>query len=104
MTQSTSVKVPFIAANVTKCMCPRCPVQAGSSCASGKMGTIKEALKASPLKKEDIPGVYCASGTATCKDIDTKQSCLCGACMVFGQYKLANSNPVGHYCRDGASR
>lgn len=101
--QSTTVKVPFIAANVSKCMCPRCPVQSGSSCVSGKLAQLGSALKASPLNKADIPGVYCATGNATCTDIDAKQSCLCGGCPVFSQYKLANFKPVGHYCRDGAA-
>lgn len=102
--QAVTAKVPFVTANATRCMCPRCPVQAKSACVSGKVAGIKDALKRNPLKREDIPGVYCSTGTATCQDINTKQSCVCGACPVFAQYKLASGQPVGYYCRDGAAR
>ena len=104
MTQTTAVKVPFIVSNVSKCMCPKCPVQGKSQCVAGKLTTIKDALKANPLKREDIPGVYCSTGTATCRDLDPKQSCMCGTCAVFNQYKLAGFSPVGYYCRDGNAR
>jgi hypothetical protein len=32
MAQQVVVKVPFIADNVSKCLCPGCPVQARSKC------------------------------------------------------------------------
>ena len=104
MAQTTGVKVPFVKASVSKCMCPKCPVQSKSQCVSGKLSTIKDALKANPLKREDIPGVYCSTGTATCRDLDPKQSCICGGCAVFSQYKLAGFKPVGYYCRDGNAK
>ncbi len=104
MTQAVAVKVPFTSANINKCMCPRCPVQGKSQCASSKLSTIKDALKARPLKREDIPSVYCATGIATCSDLDTKQSCICGACGVFNQYRLGGFKPVDYYCRDGIAR
>lgn len=104
MTQAISTKVPFIAANVGKCMCPKCPLQTKSQCVSGKLSTIKDALKANPLKREDIAGVYCSSGIATCRDINTSKSCICGSCAVFSEYKLAGFKPVGYYCRDGNAK
>ncbi len=85
-------------------MCPKCPVQAKSQCVASKLARITEALKMKPLKREDIPGVYCSSGAATCADLDPKQSCLCGSCAVFSQYDLASHMPVGKYCRDGSAR
>ena len=103
MAQTAGVKVPFQAATVNKCLCPRCPVQTKSTCVSGKLSTFKEALKAKPPKKEDIPAVYCSTGTATCSDIDTKQSCRCGGCPVYSQYNLDSFQPVGKFCRDGAA-
>ncbi len=103
MAHQTAVRVPFIAANVGKCMCPKCPVQSKSSCVAGKLSTIEAALKANPLKKEDIPGVYCSTGKATCTDINPNASCLCGACGVYDQYKLANFKPGGRFCGNGAS-
>ncbi len=102
--QMSSSKVPFIAANVGKCMCPKCPVQAKSQCVSGKLATIKDALGKSPLKREDIPGVYCATGTATCQDLNPSQPCICGKCTVFTEYKLASGKPVGYFCRDGSAK
>lgn len=104
MSQVVGVKVPFTTATVGKCMCPKCPVQTKSKCVSGKLATIQDALKMSPLKKEDIPGVYCSTGTATCRDLNPKQSCICGSCANFSDYKLAGFKPVGYYCKGGAAR
>jgi hypothetical protein len=104
MSQTIVTKVPFDATNVGKCMCPKCPVQAKSQCVSGKLTTIKEALKKSPLKREDIPGVYCSSGSATCKDIDSRQSCICGTCRVYDQYKLGSGKPGGKLCTYGEAK
>lgn len=104
MAHAVSVKVPFQTTNVTKCMCPKCPVQSKSKCASGKLSTLKDALKNNPLKREDIPTVYCSTGKADCRDLDTKQPCICGSCAVFDHYKLAGFQPVGYYCRDGNAK
>ncbi len=101
---TTRSKVPFTVSNVTKCMCPKCPVQSKSQCSTSKMATIKESLKKPALNREDIPGEYCSTGAAACKDLDPKQSCICGSCSVFFQYKLAAGQPAGYYCRDGAAR
>ena len=104
MVQTAGVKVPFSTTTVTKCMCPKCPVQGKSQCVSGKLATLNEALKARPLKREDIPNVYCSTGMATCRDLDPKQSCLCGGCSVFSKYKLDSFEPVGYYCQHGAAK
>ncbi len=104
MSEAISAKVPFSTANVGKCMCPQCPVQSKSQCAAGKLATIKDALAKKPLSREDIPGVYCSTGTATCNDLDPSQSCICGTCAVFNQYNLASGKPVGYYCRDGFAK
>jgi hypothetical protein len=102
MDQST--KVTFNSGNVGKCLCPKCPVQAKSQCVSGKLGTITQALLKSPIVREDIPGVYCSTGTATCKDLDPSQSCICGNCGIFKEANLAQGTPVGYYCRDGYAK
>lgn len=96
-------KVPFTTANITKCVCGKCPVQAKSQCVSGKMAGIQKALAATPLKREDIPGLYCSTGTATCKDLDPKQACICGTCPIWAEFKLAGGKPMGYFCRDGAA-
>ena len=100
----SKAKVPFTTANVAKCMCPKCPVQGKSQCVADKMANIKEALKASPLKREQIPGEYCSTGTATCQDLNPKMGCICGTCAIFADYKLASGQPAGYFCRDGMAR
>ena len=104
MNQTTNSKVIFNSGNVGKCLCPKCPVQSKSQCVSKKLGTISDALSKNPLLREDIPGVYCSTGKATCQDLDPKQSCICGGCSVFKESNLAAGTPVGYYCRDGYSK
>jgi hypothetical protein len=104
MSQTISTKVPFSATNVGMCMCPKCPVQTKSQCASSKLATIGQALSKSPLDRVDIPGQYCSTGTATCTDLDPKQPCMCPGCSVFSQYTLDKGTPVGWYCRDGFAK
>ncbi len=65
MTMNVSTRVPFTVATVSKCMCPKCPVQSKSQCVSEKISDIAKALKEPMLKREDIPGVYCSTGNAT---------------------------------------
>ena len=104
MEKAVSAKVSFTAANVGLCMCPKCPVQTASACVKGKVSDIQAALKRSPLVREEIPGLYCSTGTATCRDLDPGKGCICGSCTVFSKYSLANGMPVGYYCRDGNAR
>jgi len=104
MAQQVTIRVPFALDTVSKCLCPGCPVQAQSKCVAGLKPGLTEALKKNPLKHEQIPGDYCAAGKATCTDIDTKKSCLCGNCAVFKQYNLAKGKPGGYYCSAGAAR
>ena len=99
-----SDKVPFSKTNVGRCKCPGCPVQAKSRCVAEKIPVMKEALKGSTLKPEEIPAEYCATGTATCRDIDTKQTCLCGTCSVFANYRLGAGDPGGYFCQYGIAR
>lgn len=93
--------VPFNSTNVGKCLCPNCPVQSISQCAAYKLATISESLLKDPLQKEDIPGEYCSTGVATCRDLDPTLECMCPQCTVFEQYALSNCTPVGWYCSNG---
>ncbi len=96
--------VPLNVINVTKCLCPKCPVQRKSQCAVAKSAVMKDALSQNPLVAENIPAQYCSSGTAACKDIDTSQRCICGACAVFKSYGLDTHAPAYYYCRDGSAQ
>jgi hypothetical protein len=51
-----------------------------------------------------VPGLYCSSGVASCKDIDTSQDCLCPGCAVFNEYCLGKGQPTDHYCKIGKAR
>ncbi len=90
-------KVPLVLANVSKCLCPGCPVQGESKCVAGLKKGLNSALKANPLKHEQVPGVYCGAGRATCSDLDPSKACMCGGCEVFSQYNLSSGKPVGYY-------
>ena len=98
-------KVPFTAENVAKCICPQCPVQTGSACVKEKRAKAKEARDSGAMPKpEDVPGLYCATGNAACKDINTRQMCICGDCSISKEYTLVSGKPLGYFCRDGKAR
>ena len=99
-----AAKVPFNVDTITACICPGCPVQAKSKCVAGLKKGVNAALKKSPLNAAEIPGDYCASGKAACTDLDPSQSCICGDCSLYTQYKLGKGKPGGYYCAEGAAR
>lgn len=104
MSQAASINVPFTTENMIKCMCPECGVQSESKCVSDKMSKLNDALNSNPLEREDIPGEYCSTGTATCQDIDTGQACTCFDCPVYIEYKLDGGEPTCYYCQSGRAR
>lgn len=97
------VKVPLTEDNVNKCICGQCPVQAKSECIKSKAANVTVAMNKSPLQGEDIPGMYCSTGKASCQDIDTNQMCICSGCPLWGEYNLPGGTPMGYYCRDGSA-
>jgi hypothetical protein len=95
-------KVPFSVANVKNCICATCPVQTGSPCVKEKQYKVRQSLGSGATPNPgDVPGLYCASGAATCEDIATRQMCICGECPIWKEHHLVNSKPLGYYCRDG---
>ncbi len=118
-------RVPLSIDVITKCICDTCPVQGMSSCAKPKiekmrnirsMSHMKEekssgmpsgmsmSLAASPPKEKmdvnsaEIAGPYCASGIASCRDLNQKKSCICPGCQVYKDYNLLEARPVEHFC------
>jgi hypothetical protein len=91
-------------ANIKKCVCGKCPVQAGSQCSKNKMADSDEALGHDPLQAAAIPRAYCSSGKATCIDLDFSKMCMCGACPVYEDYSLATTTPMDYYCQDGKAK
>lgn len=104
MVQEVRSRVDFTSHNVSRCLCPECPVQGKSQCVASQKKEITKALKKNPLKREEIPAVYCSTGTATCSELDFTESCICGSCSVFDEYNLVQGQPVLYYCRDGSSK
>jgi hypothetical protein len=102
-------KIEFNSENVMKCLCPTCPVQATSDCAKEKLKKMQEMMAedidlASMIGPEDVPGVYCASGKATCSDLYFHEECQCTKCSVFKENELMKGEPVGYFCRDGEAK
>jgi len=102
-------KIEFTAENVMKCLCSTCPVQATSDCVKGKMKKIQEMMAedvdiATMIEPTDVPGVYCASGKATCSDLYFHEECKCVECPVFKENELMKGEPMGYFCRDGAAK
>ncbi len=97
-------KVTFNSINTGRCQCPQCPVQANSTCVAEKLRGLGAALKKDPLIRADIPGQYCATGTATCTDLNPDKTCLCPSCEVFKEYNLDQGTPLGYFCRDGIAK
>lgn len=94
--------VEFSRDNVMKCMCGECPVQADSSCVADKNTGLEEAMTAGldPMPAQDqVPGLYCSAGTASCTDLNFAELCICGECAVFIDNKLGGWK----YCEQGAA-
>ncbi|MBI2831445.1 MAG: DUF2769 domain-containing protein [Chloroflexi bacterium] len=94
-------KVPFTLANIKNCLCPSCAVQGKSTCVADKKKGLKATLAHNPLVSEQIPGLYCSSGTATCSGLDPDKECSCYSCPVYFEHKLADATPPCYYCQHG---
>lgn len=97
-------KVPGVMENAKICLCMQCPVQTESTCAKSTMKDSEKLVQAGAGQIKgpaDIPKLYCATGIAACKDIDTNQMCICGDCPVWKKYDLQDTSPSMYFCRDG---
>lgn len=97
------VDVPFNMENVQRCLCPGCPVQAQSECVKDKLSKLQSREGGTPAE-EDVPGVYCSTGEATCEGLDPNQPCQCGKCEVWKEYNLNEAEPSFYYCAKGKAR
>jgi hypothetical protein len=99
-------KVEHNQENAILCICTKCPVQSESKCAGEKVKQM-EAMMEKGMPEgmmpppADLPGLYCATGVATCKDLDFSKMCICGGCPVWDKCKLSGGKPAGFFCRDG---
>lgn len=81
MNKTNEGKIPFIRENVKKCICWQCPVQKDSKCIRHNEEIMGEVMATKHFQPEIVPGLYCSSGEASCKDIDPSRSCICGGCL-----------------------
>lgn len=96
------VNIEFNLENVKKCKCPGCPVQAKSKCAMDKLDKLSS-MGGTP-KPEDVPGVYCSTGKATCSDLDPDQMCQCATCDIYKGNNLGSGEPNEYFCLNGKAR
>lgn len=98
-------KVPYVRSNIERCMCSQCPVQAESKCAQEKLQSSKKLMENMPSggvpDPEEVPGIYCSTGKATCQDLNFDRECICGTCEVWKEYGLEGVDPNNHFCLHG---
>ena len=85
-------KVDYTEENAMKCWCSTCPVQTQSACAQQLLRESK-GIQGLPAP-ERLPGLYCATGKASCDDLETGHLCNCPACLIWGENSLTGN----HYC------
>ena len=100
------MKIDFSMENINKCLCSECPVQIDSQCVKDKqkiMLLITQQDLDSPMRMDEtrVPGVYCSTGKADCKDIDTTKSCKCNKCPIWQEYNLQKYVIGRYFCSDG---
>jgi len=99
-----SPNIEFSMENIQKCICSTCPVQEESECVKEKLKMMQEMMQSEEKmmpNPEDVPGLYCATGKATCEGLDTEKMCNCVNCPIWAENDLANGKPMGYFCRDG---
>ncbi len=105
MNKSEERKVTYTLSNIEKCMCSLCPVQADSKCAQDKLVSSKKAMEQIPRGEvpnpEDIPGIYCSTGKATCQDLNPDKQCICNTCDVWKGYNLGEGKTSQYFCQNG---
>lgn len=98
-------KVPYTVSNIKRCRCPQCFVQANSKCVKEKYSGLKNELESleeiEALEPQKVPGIYCSTGIATCKDLDFNKQCICYTCPVWDSYELENSKTIIYFCNKG---
>lgn len=105
MSTSGNSRVPYTVENIKKCMCPKCPVQADSKCVKDKLNSLTKELESAREggvpEPQNVPGVYCSTGKATCQDLNPEEQCICYSCAVWKEYDLQNVKPVMYFCQRG---
>ncbi len=100
------VKVDYNLDNMLKCICCKCKVQTGSDCAKERTDKIQKVeargLEAIPrFEPEEFPWLYCATGKASCNDLNFEEKCKCKECKVWIENNLESADIQEYYCKDG---
>ena len=113
-------KVPLNNDVMMKCMCGTCSVQAESACSrpkienmmkmkagmsggKGEISGMSMSIAQGPMGEmkpnpEDMPGVYCSIGVASCRDLNSNKACICRQCQVYKDFTLKEARPMEHFC------
>jgi hypothetical protein len=101
----TDFVVPYNEENIIRCRCPECPIQADSQCALDKLRNSRQELENAPEGEvpnpENVPGVYCSEGKASCQDLNFERECICCICDVWKEYDIKDASPNNHFCQYG---
>ena len=84
----------------------KCAVQIESQCRKDKqkiMLLMENQDLDSPMRMspDRVPGVYCSTGKALCKDIDTKKVCKCNECPIWKEEELEKRTISRYFCKNG---
>jgi hypothetical protein len=104
-----NMHIDFSMENIKKCLCMRCAVQIESKCVKDKekiMLLIKNQDLDSPMMMgpDRVPGLYCSTGKAVCKDIDIKKVCKCNECPIWAEKSLKTGTPGRYFCKNGKAK
>ena len=98
-------KVPYTVSNIRRCRCPQCFVQADSECVKEMYSGLKNELESlgriEVPEHLKVPGIYCSTGIATCKDLNYNKQCICYTCPVWDCYELEHSKKIMYFCTKG---
>ncbi len=103
--RETDFVVPYSRENINRCRCTQCPVQADSRCVKDKLESSKKAMEKMPVGEvpnpEDVPGIYCSTGNASCQGLNPDRQCICNTCDVWKEYFLEKGTPSQYFCLNG---
>ena len=77
---------------------------ADSGCIKKNAEKMGKVINTNFYEPEIVPGSYCSSCMASCKDIDTMRPCICYECPGCVDYNLGERQPIDHYCKNGKSK
>jgi len=94
-----TMQIDFSMENIKKCLCMKCAVQIESKC-------VKNQDLDSPMMMgpDRVPGLYCSTDKAVCKDIDTKKVCKCIECPIWNEKSLEEGTPSRYFCKNGKAK